>query len=252
MITNRRNIIFAIAAAALLPHVTMAQESGVQDTEDIIPYLLEPHIAYIQTQSERVNSASAKGMTALQEFLDEKTSLRPKGVVELNPETDSFLPFKFIYWPIAEEDQPLSESAQEKVQEFIRARKIVLFDNRTRNPDNLAVLQSRLGDVNLGLMQPMDEDHPLMGVFYKVSNLPGITNYGPVQVQALSSTTSESVSSVIIAQRDWANAWTGIGVDKKGKDMALRGAANTVLYAYTGNYKADQLIVDQSLERINE
>ena len=70
----------------------------------------------------------------------------------------------------------------------------------------------------------------------------------------------DSVSPIIIASNDLAAAWA---VDDRGaplhplipggprqREMALRGGVNLVMYALTGNYKADQVHAKDLLERL--
>lgn len=251
---NRRNTLFALATLAFGSGSLAAQESPDQnEAAQVLRYGNQPHIAYIQTNDTRVNTTSKNGMAALQDFLHDRTSLLPaEEVVALDPETDSLIPFKFIYWPIVNSSEELSEQAQKKVQDYIRAGKIILFDNKTIEVSNTKALARIMSNVNPGVLEPLNDHHPLTYTFYKVSNLPGVTNIAPVEVQSRSASSSESISSLIIGRRDWARAWAGIGTDKKGREMALRGAADVVLYAYTGNYKPDQFILNESLDRINE
>ena len=71
----------------------------------------------------------------------------------------------------------------------------------------------------------------------------------------------DSVSPIIITSNDLAGAWA---VDDQGqplfplvpggarqREMALRGGVNLVMYALTGNYKADQVHAKDLLERLS-
>jgi uncharacterized protein DUF4159 len=70
------------------------------------------------------------------------------------------------------------------------------------------------------------------------------------------------VSSIFITSNDLASAWA---IDERGaplypvvpggdrqRDMAMRTGVNIVMYALTGNYKADQVHVPALLERLNQ
>jgi hypothetical protein len=70
------------------------------------------------------------------------------------------------------------------------------------------------------------------------------------------------VSPVIIGSNDWAAAWA---VDQQGRplvavvpggehqrEMAYRFGVNVVMYAFTGNYKTDQVHVPALLERLGQ
>ena len=43
-----------------------------------------------------------------------------------------------------------------------------------------------------------------------------------------------------------------VGNDPRQREMALRGGVNIVMYALTGNYKADQVHVPALLERLGQ
>ena len=73
---------------------------------------------------------------------------------------------------------------------------------------------------------------------------------------------NDGVSSVIIGANDWASAWA---VNESGtplfpvvpggeqqREMAYRFGVNLVMYALTGNYKADQVHVPAILERLGQ
>ena len=73
---------------------------------------------------------------------------------------------------------------------------------------------------------------------------------------------NDGVSSVIIGSNDYAAAWA---IDINGRPMfpivtggphqrelAFRFGVNLVMYALTGNYKADQVHVGEILERLGQ
>ncbi|MEO1331667.1 MAG: DUF4159 domain-containing protein, partial [Pseudomonadota bacterium] len=75
-----------------------------------------------------------------------------------------------------------------------------------------------------------------------------------------SGSANDGVSPVIIGGHDWAGAWA---VDSQGqpllpigrggerqRELALRFGVNVVMYAYTGNYKSDQVHIPSLLERL--
>jgi hypothetical protein len=83
-----------------------------------------------------------------------------------------------------------------------------------------------------------------------------------VWVEGHAGGTNDGVSSIIIGANDWASAWA---VDDNGRpisavvpggarqrEMAYRFGVNLVMYAFTGNYKADQVHVPAILERLGQ
>ena len=61
---------------------------------------------------------------------------------------------------------------------------------------------------------------------------------------------------MIIGSNDWAGAWASgrgaPGSSPKQHELAMRFGVNVVMYALTGNYKADQVHVPYILERLGQ
>ena len=70
----------------------------------------------------------------------------------------------------------------------------------------------------------------------------------------------DGVSSVLIGSHNWAASWASNASNTRrtiyGKtrqdELALRFGVNLMMYALTGNYKADQVHVPYILERLGE
>jgi hypothetical protein len=60
----------------------------------------------------------------------------------------------------------------------------------------------------------------------------------------------ENISSIIIGDNNWAGAWAGISAQGRAQELALRSGVNMVMYAIMGNYKSDQLQIDQILKKL--
>jgi hypothetical protein len=84
---------------------------------------------------------------------------------------------------------------------------------------------------------------------------PGPDGRGPARA-------ADGVSPIVITSNDLAAAWA---TDRRGgplfplqgssprlREMSLRGGINLVMYALTGNYKADQVHVPALLERLGQ
>jgi hypothetical protein len=96
--------------------------------------------------------------------------------------------------------------------------------------------------------------------FYLLREEPGRWTGGTVWVEQIDDRINDGVSSVIIGANDWAAAWA---VDGQGRhlfptvpggeaqrELAIRFGVNVVMYALTGNYKADQVHIDAIMERL--
>jgi hypothetical protein len=119
-------------------------------------------------------------------------------------------------------------------------------------------------------LEVVPPDHVLTKTFYILHDFPGRWTGGKVWIEALPPANPDSgpvrggdgVSPVIIGGNDWAAAWA---VDAQGhplvvvvpggarqREMAIRFGINVVMYALTGNYKADQVHAPAILERMGK
>jgi hypothetical protein len=109
-------------------------------------------------------------------------------------------------------------------------------------------------------LAPVPQDHVLTKAFYLLTEFPGRHAGGQVWVERREG--ASEVSPVIIGSNDWAGAWA---VNPNGRPMfavvpggemqretAYRFGINLVMYALTGNYKADQVHVPAILERLGQ
>ena len=109
---------------------------------------------------------------------------------------------------------------------------------------------------------PVPADHVLTKAFYLLQDFPGRCAGGESGSKRRKAGINDGVSGVIIGANDWAGAWA---VDEAGgrctpwfpaarrqREMAYRFGVNLVMYALTGNYKADQVHVPAILERLGQ
>jgi len=210
------------------------------------------HLAYILTPSQSVNAESRNGLTGLAEEIGKKTAVVPKGVVGIDIERDEIAVFPFIYWPVSANAPRLSEKAQKKVQSYINAGGMIVFDTGYAGGNAQSVLTNMLGNVTIKPLVQMDKKHTLTKSFYLVADLTGSRN-GTIWVEAPGTNGAENVSSVIIGDKMWARAWTGMAAqtNEDERNLVLRSGINMVMYALTGNYKEDQIHIPSILERLN-
>jgi hypothetical protein len=147
----------------------------------------------------------------------------------------------------------------------------ILFDTRDQQDGGARNLfegrgSGRLRQILSGLdvppLMPVPEDHVLTKAFYLLREFPGRYAGGTVWVERHQGGSNDGVSGIIIGGADWAAAWA---IDSAGKymaptapggpqqrEMAYRFGVNLVMYAFTGNYKADQVHVPAILERLGQ
>ena len=112
----------------------------------------------------------------------------------------------------------------------------------------------------------------LTKAFYLLRNFPGRWDGGPAlgrgaeaprdRTRAAGARVSDGVTSIIVTPNDFAAAWAldesgrplypAVGGGEHQREMAFRTGINIVMYALTGNYKADQVHVPALLERLGQ
>jgi hypothetical protein len=145
----------------------------------------------------------------------------------------------------------------------------IVFDTREEGDTGpgAAALEQILRRLDLPPLKRIPHDHVLRKAFYILNDFPGRNAGGDVWVEAardpsepVSEAQGDGVSSVVIGGGDWAAAWAideyyrplqAIdGNDERQREYAFRFGVNLVMYALTGNYKADQVHVPALLERM--
>lgn len=241
---------------------------------------LDTRLAYVVTGVSDVDAMSKAGLTGLGLWLRARTSYEPEAPVGVNLAKDDLSFFPLIYWPMDSREKDLTPEALSKLADYMRNGGTLLIDTRdltlgpTRGPDNPGerTLRRLLGKLDLPPLEPVPSDHVLTKAFYLIQGFPGRWDGGKVWVQALPPNDpdrgqepargGDGVSPVIVGGNDWAAAWA---VDSQGvplvavspggerqRELAIRFGINVAMYAFTGNYKTDQIHVPALLERLGK
>jgi hypothetical protein len=241
---------------------------------------LDTRLAYVITGIADVDAMSKAGLTGLSLVLKTRTSYEaqePMGVV-LARDDLSFFPL--LYWPMDPREKDLSPQEVSKLQDYMKNGGTILIDTRdltlgaSRGADSPGqqTLRRLAAKLDLPPLQPIPSDHVLTKSFYLLQVFPGRWDGGKVWVEALPppdpdagpapARGGDGVSPVIIGGNDWAAAWA---VDASGqpiqatvpggeqqRELAFRFGVNVVMYAFTGNYKTDQVHVHALLQRLGK
>ncbi len=241
------------------------------------------HLAYVVTGDPQVDAITKAGLEGLTLFLAQRTALEPGDPMGLDPARDELAFFPLIYWPISLKAPKPSQKALERIDTYMKNGGTVLFDTRdaieappgpgggNRTPGMLA-LRSILSSLDIPELEPVPRDHVLTKTFYLLQHFPGRFESGQLWVQALPREkpgradrpvrAGDGVSSILITSNDLAGAWA-IGPDGQAmlpmvpgtprqREFAFRAGVNIVMYALTGNYKADQVHIPALLERLGQ
>jgi hypothetical protein len=231
----------------------------------------ETHLAYVQTGDPTVDATARAGLEGLVEVLSRRTAVEAAGALGVDVEADELAFFPMLYWPMSPAQPPLSEQARARINLYLRNGGLIVFD--TRDQAQGAALTGagagsqtlrRLADgLDIPALAPVPADHVLTKSFYLIHDFPGRTAGGTLWAEAREGRINDGVSSVIVGGNDWAAAWavdrtTGqplhpvVPGGERQREMAFRFGVNLVVYALTGNYKADQVHVPAILERLGQ
>lgn len=265
-----RNMRLPTQTAACIALMLMPLPAHAQTKQQMIEYAGNIHLAYVRTGNTSVDAIAQRGLTALSDVLARRTSVEPSDVVAIDPETMEISFFPLIYWPVTQEQKPLSSKALQNIQYYIDHGGTILFDTRdnlstTKNAygqtggRNAGKLREMISNLNIPPLVPAAKDHVLTKSFYLIDSFPGRYVGGPLWVEDHSASGRDGVSSVIIGSNDWASAWASsynsgphLSGGPRQQEIAMRFGVNLVMYALTGNYKADQVHLPHILERLGQ
>ncbi len=241
------------------------------------------HLAYIITGDPQLDEISKAGLQGLTLFLAQRTALEPGEPVGLDPARDELSFFPLIYWPISTTAPKPSRATLDRIDAYMKRGGTVLFDTRdaieapvgpgggTRGPGMVA-LRSILASLDVPELEPVPRDHVLNKTFFLLRDFPGRFTNGQLWVEALPAENEDDpnrparagdgVSSILITSNDFAGAWAMrpdgqamlplVPGEPRQREFAFRAGVNIVMYALTGNYKADQVHIPALLERLGQ
>lgn len=277
----------ALAAAMGLAALAAPQQLRAQDVpspEDFRAAELasELVLAHVLTGDPQVDRVAEAGLRGLSDTLFFRTSVEPANPAAVDLERDELAFYPLLYWPVTR-DQPLpSSEAYGKLNAYLRAGGMILFDTRDADLSSSGATSPtarRLQQIALPLdippLEVVPEDHVLTRAFYLLQDFPGRHSRGPVWVEAAPADAEQAegipfrnlndgVTPVVIGGNDWASAWA---VDENGRpllpvgrgyagerqrELAFRFGVNLVMHVLTGNYKSDQVHVPALLDRLGQ
>ena len=266
----------AIALALLLPAVAEAQTRPAPSRPSAVDSFaleatLNVRLAYVITGDARTDETSRLGLEGLSHVLQRRTAIEPDGPLGVDVEADELAFFALVYWPMTPSQPMPSPAAMQRLNAYIKNGGTIVFDTRDAgeiviDPFGGGPGAQKLKEIARGLsipaLVPAPPEHVLTKAFYLLTDFPGRFAGGQVWVEATRARGEDEVSSVILGSNDWAGAWasdTGgralyavVPGGEIQREMAFRFGINLVMYALTGNYKADQVHVPAILERFGQ
>lgn len=232
---------------------------------------LETRLAYVVTGVPSVDQVSRAGLQGLSLMLARRTSVEPADPVgvELGRAELAFYPL--IYWPITPDQHDLDSVGRRELVEFMANGGTLVVDLREpggasglfgQGSERAMTLRRLMEGIEIPPLTPIPPEHVLTKSFYLMQDFPGRYDGGTLWVEQTEETDKDGVASLIVGSNDWAAAWA---IDESGRplhavvpggerqrELAFRVGINLVMYALTGNYKADQVHVPFILERLGQ
>ena len=261
------------AALAMAPATGWAQSP---DDQFVLEATLATHLAFVRTGIPELDRATRAGLVGLTAVLARRTAVEAARPIAVDVERDPLSLFPLLYWAVDERQPDLSSNAQAKIDAYLRTGGTILFDTRDQGTVTPSLtfggssaggpgtrrLRRILAFLDLPPLTIVPENHVLTRAFYLLREFPGRWAGGRVWVERHAGGVNDCVSPIIVGSNDWAAAWA---IDDQGRpvaavvpggerqrEMAYRFGVNLVMYALTGNYKADQVHVPAILERLGQ
>jgi len=284
-------VVAFLAAAALLPPDPAVAQTGAQPPgsvlrprgEDVraIQSTAKVTFGYVLSGDGATDEASRLGLVGLNRFLIERTAVEPGDPSPVDILNDEIVFFPILYWPVLANARPLPDAALAKIDAYMKQGGMILFDTKDYGqgfPSGLSLrgeggtpLQRLLGNLDIPRLEPVPEHHVLTKSFYLLRSFPGRWDGGQLWVEAEAPRDSDQgrqarrvdgVSSILVTSNDFASAWARddrgqylypvVPGGERQREMALRTGVNIVMYALTGNYKADLVHMPALLERLGQ
>jgi len=259
---GRRTALLLVGALALaqahVPDLAAAESFALQATRDT-------RLAYVITGDRTIDEVSKSGLDGLTLMLRQRTAMEAGMAMGVDMERDELAFFPVLYWPMTQSQPALSSRALAKIDTYLKGGGLILFDTRDQQSTGTGTqnLRRLLGGLDLPALEPVPQDHVLTKSFYLLNDFPGRWTGGKVWVETTgTSQANDGVSAIIVGANDYAAAWardpTGrplFSVTPGGemqREISVRFGINLVMYALTGNYKADQVHVPALLERLGQ
>ncbi|WP_439492381.1 DUF4159 domain-containing protein [Bosea sp. (in: a-proteobacteria)] len=269
----------ARAQAPAPPAATPAPDQRPPIPRELFAAGAVTRLAYVVTGDRTVDEMSKAGLAGLNLVLGARTALEPGEAVGVNVDRDELAFFPVLYWPIVSGRPIPSSETLRKLEAYMKGGGLVIFDTRdamSARPGGGTTpegdqLRRMLQTLDIPELEPLPRDHVLTKTFYILDGFVGRYDAGTTWVEILPpagadgrrpARAGDNVSPIVITSNDLASAWAVnrrgepmvpiSGSDPRQREMALRAGVNLVMYALTGNYKADQVHVPALLERLGQ
>jgi len=260
-----------IVAIGITGSLSLSSEANAQSRSNPDAFALEAaartRLAYVVTGISEIDQTSQSGLAGLSAIVRRRTAADLGTPIPVRPAEDELAFFPLLYWPVDARQPRLMPETIRRLNRYIENGGTIVFDTRDQQfgdgtPKGRAALRTLTQGLNIPPLIPVPPGHVLTKAFYLMQDFPGRWSGGRLWVEGSENRANDGVARVIVGGHDWAAAWSvdahGQSVfpvvpgGEKQREMAYRFGVNLVMYALTGNYKADQVHVPAILERLGQ
>ena len=278
-------VLAAALAAGAIPSAHAQSPAPVSKARSDDPRAIQATgkvtFGYVLSGDTATDEVSRQGLLGLGKFLIARTAVEPGEPLAVNIVSDEIAFYPILYWPVLSSARPLPDATLTKIDAYMKEGGMIIFDTKDYGqgvPTGFSLrgeggtpLARLLGNLDIPRLEPVPEHHVLTKSFYLLRSFPGRWDGGQLWVEAEVPRDSDQgqharrvdgVSSLLITSNDLAAAWALDGRNhplypvvpggEQQREMAFRTGVNIVMYALTGNYKADLVHVPALLERLGQ
>jgi hypothetical protein len=246
--------------------------AGNQDNSAAVPQAaLQTDLAYIKTGDAATDQVSSDALQYLSALVSAHSSAQLGNPAGISPDSDNLNLYPMIYWPVLPSSPAPSNTACLALNSYMQHGGLLLMDSQGSDPDGqgsgagfapgaTAALQRAAACLYLPPLEALSTANAIAHSFYIIQSFPGKFTGGPVLIASAAARDADGVTPIIIGQNDWAGAWardpngdpeqTPLPGGEDQRVTADRFGTNLVIYALTGDYKADQSNLPAFLDKL--
>lgn len=222
-------------------------------------------LAYVKTGDAALDGRTQRGLEGLSRALRERTSVATGPVIGLDPARDDLALYPIVFWTLGETVSDTRPEVAQALDRYMKTGGVLFVDTRGAGRTPAAarqVTRAALRGIEAPPLAQVPEGHVLTKAFYILQRFPGRYPDAKLWVETEASaaaSANDGVSPLILGDGDWVAAWSRAprppqprfdGSPTSNDEWAVRVGINIVLYALTGNYKADQVHMPALLQRM--
>ena len=277
-------LLVALSLSGLLKGTpAMAADNLPNYRAEDIESALVTRLAYVLTGDKEMDEASRSGLANLTRALTIRTALEPGDPVGVDLSKDELVFYPILFWTVSADRPVPPPTAIDRINAYMKQGGTVVFDTRdalSERPGTSYVtpetrrLRQILAAIDVPELEPIPRDHVVTKSFYLIDHFVGRYTSGNTWIEVLPrdngpnrqenrpARAGDRVSPIVITSNDLTGAWATtesgqpsyplVPGEPRQREFALRAGVNLVMYALTGNYKSDQVHVDDLLQRLGQ